>query len=163
MKLFFLILTLLVLVGCSSESNTMSDPVPPTQPPVQTPAKLEWSESHYFAVKNTVKRCIVTYTIKNTGTQNSTDVLVPRWKQHYSDALGQVPWSSEYVGLWVPQYESTVSLLGGEEQSFTIEVNPNDVGEYRLSVRVDGLGYLTKDRDEGGGMFSSTFPVPVSN
>ena len=126
-----------------------------------TEANLSWTLTWAFENPPSGKQCVLTLTVHNTGDLASKPVNGYARSQ-WSTAPGAFPWSGAQDFHWAETGSSISVVPGHGSLTGKFRFNADNNGNFIASVWVSAFGWITHDKDEGGGQWSQQF-IPGSN
>lgn len=156
------ILPLLVsfMASCGSSSSSQENKRGPTVPD-PLPANVTWRFDVTSETAPSGTRCVVKLSLTNSGDVDSKPYLSSARVQ-FSTVLGQIPWSAQQQLHWVETGDISSPVPAKGTITTTIKWNADNNGDYVASIYLDGFGWITHDKDEGGGQWSSQFFPPAN-
>lgn len=138
----------------------MSSPETP-QPPVVSPAQVAYTLTPTWETMPSGRVCTLTIKLSNAGGTDSK-LYSASGRVQFSTAMGQIPWSNQAQLYWIETGALESAVPANGTITARIKFNADNNGDYVASVYVEGFGWITHDKDEGGGQWSSQFFPPAN-
>lgn len=162
--LMALTVELACLVSCSSDKQNPTTPTPGDTPVIQEP-NLSWTITPSFQTMPSGEQCTLILKVTNSGDSPSIPIQGYARSQNSSSASGAIPpWSSSRELYWEETGSKYSPVPAHSSLTSKYVFNADDHGKFVVSMWLNAFGWVTHEKDEGGGQWSQEFtPAPVSN